>query len=493
MTDASPWTRFKQGIGQDLRRVWDRLGPARARVQDSWRSLSLPYKLCFVVVGIGFLVILASQAFSWDALRIAVLSQDPWHIGIAGIVFILIALLVLLWRWPKRKATRLNLDPKQQFDVENETRKTWATIAGGMVVLVSLLFTWGNLRVTQENLRITQETATKSQDLTREGQITDRFTKAIAQLGEQGPEKLAVRLGGIYALERIARDSEKDHWPIMEVVMAYVRENAPWPAKDAPSSGCEQLPQEASPATQDQLPKLPADVQAILTVLGRRTQSYEKEEQRLNLTRTNLHGASLGGAHLQRADLVGAHLERALLGGIHLERANLAGAHLEGALLEGAYLNPTVLMGTHLKRAFLTNAHLEGAVLAFAHLEGAHMMGAHLEGAQTNLWRACLERANLWQAHLEGAMLQEVHLKGANLWQAHLEGADLQQADLEGAILRDAHLEGANLAEANLKEALGLTVEQLATAKTLYRADIDPPLMKQIQQLHPQLLEKPQE
>ena len=31
-----------------------------------------------------------------------------------------------------------------------------------------------------------------------------------------GDEKLEVRLGGIYALERIARDSEKDHGPIME-------------------------------------------------------------------------------------------------------------------------------------------------------------------------------------------------------------------------------------------------------------------------------------
>ena len=38
---------------------------------------------------------------------------------------------------------------------------------------------------------------------------------------------MAIRLGGIYALERIARDSEKDHGPIMEVLTAYVREKAP--------------------------------------------------------------------------------------------------------------------------------------------------------------------------------------------------------------------------------------------------------------------------
>ena len=34
--------------------------------------------------------------------------------------------------------------------------------------------------------------------------MTDRYTKAIKQLGSK---KLDVRIGGIYALERVARDS----------------------------------------------------------------------------------------------------------------------------------------------------------------------------------------------------------------------------------------------------------------------------------------------
>ncbi|MGH3218423.1 MAG: hypothetical protein ACRDPY_06785 [Streptosporangiaceae bacterium] len=40
--------------------------------------------------------------------------------------------------------------------------------------------------------------------------MTDRYTKAIEQLGH---DKLDVRIGGIYALERIARDSAKGHPP----------------------------------------------------------------------------------------------------------------------------------------------------------------------------------------------------------------------------------------------------------------------------------------
>ena len=114
--------------------------------------------------------------------------------------------------------------PERPIRRRKRSRKTWSTLVGGMAVLLSLLFTWENLQVTQDNLRITQEAATRSQDLTRQGQITERFTRAIDQLGSDKDE---VRLGGIYALGRIARDSPPDHWPIMEILTAYVRKRAP--------------------------------------------------------------------------------------------------------------------------------------------------------------------------------------------------------------------------------------------------------------------------
>ena len=57
--------------------------------------------------------------------------------------------------------------------------------------------------------------------LLRRGQVTDRYTKAVEQLGS---DKLAVRIGGIYALERVARDSERDYPTVIEVLTAFVRE-----------------------------------------------------------------------------------------------------------------------------------------------------------------------------------------------------------------------------------------------------------------------------
>jgi hypothetical protein len=54
-----------------------------------------------------------------------------------------------------------------------------------------------------------------------------------------------------------------------------------------------------------------------------------------------------------------------------------------------------------------------------------------------------------------------------------------------------AHLEGADLHGAYLEGAIGLTVEQLATVKTLYPGYLDPPLREQIHQQYLHLLEKP--
>jgi hypothetical protein len=79
-----------------------------------------------------------------------------------------------------------------------------------------------------------------------------------------GSDKLDVRLGGIYALERIAKDSSADRPTITEVLTAYVRGHAPWaparPKQDVDTAAPHQLPflQERHP-----------DVQAAMTVLGR--------------------------------------------------------------------------------------------------------------------------------------------------------------------------------------------------------------------------------
>lgn len=67
------------------------------------------------------------------------------------------------------------------------------------------------------------EAALKQSVTAFESLVTERFTRAVEQLGH---EKSAVRLGAIYALERIAKDSARDRDTILETLTAYIREHA---------------------------------------------------------------------------------------------------------------------------------------------------------------------------------------------------------------------------------------------------------------------------
>lgn len=300
-------------------------------------------------------------------------SQQPsWAraaVGMGGVaLFLVIAVAVVYWLPPL--VADHDLGPKDEAEDEGRVRTALLALLAGTLAAVGAIYT------------------ARTFALNRAGQITERFTRAIDQIGNDKP--LEVRLGGIYALERIARDSRDDHRQVMEVLTAYVRENAP------PPSEPETLRPEMTVREFVQGPRPSTDVQAILTVLGRRDRSHERSPLTLDLADTNLQGATLRSAHLERANLTEAHLEDAHLDGAHLEDARLVAAHLEMASLKDAHLERAELRA-NLELAVLAGAHLEGANLRDAHLEKGVLDGAHLEGAD-------LKFASLEGASLEGAV-----------------------------------------------------------------------------------------
>jgi hypothetical protein len=238
---------------------------------------------------------------------------------------------------------------------KKDLMQAWGFIIAGVAGGVGIYFTWQNLQQGKEE------------------QITERFTPAIDQLGEtdqEGKPKLEIRLGGIYALERIAGDSpERDYIPVMEVLTAYVRENAPYSPEESEKNNASK-PQERSsrlePAT---------DIRAIMHAIRRLHVSRIHEQEGLperylnrftvDLHQTNLQGAYLYGANFRGAYLYGANLQEAHLYGANLQYANLEEANLEGAKffssasdkdeLEGAYLGAANLRGADLSGADLSN------------------------------------------------------------------------------------------------------------------------------------------
>ncbi len=137
--------------------------------------------------------------------------------------------------------------------------------------------------------------------LNREGQITQRFSTAIEHLGSAETE---VRLGGIYALERIARDSLDDHGPVVEVLTAYVRRRAPWPPMPASEDA-------GTPSEDDEQPRPAIDIQAVIAVLGRRDSRRDPHD--LDLSSCDLRGAKFASADLgnfELAKLRGTQLQK---------------------------------------------------------------------------------------------------------------------------------------------------------------------------------------
>ena len=369
-------------------------------------------------------------------------------LAITGIV------VLILWLWvrPIWQAILLIPEPETRISSQIELVKTLATILLGGGVLGTLYLTWRRVNAAERAIEVAQE-----------GQITERFTRAIDQLGS---DKVSVRLGGIYALERIARDSAEDHWPVMQVLMDCVPRR--------PS-------QDKQPVGDPSGLSMPADVQAILTVLGRLNTKHAEPGRRLNLRKVDLRGADLRKVNFREAILIEADLCEALLVCANLQGANLGLADLRCTILKNANLR-----GAGLALADFRGADLTGADLQKAGLEGANFQWGPLrlttEGIQgttptnpsrrTQLNGADLKGATLRYAHFQGADLTNADFKGADLINSHFERAraldfddrpidnmSLFNTDVTGAKFRQSDIRGADF-----RNSVGLTWAQVNSA-----------------------------
>jgi hypothetical protein len=235
--------------------------------------------------------------------------------------------------------------------------------------------------LTARTFAANRKEARLTHELDQASQITERFTRAVDQLGN---EAVDVRLGGIYALERLAQDSGTYRGPILEVLAAYVRTHAALKPTSASSvtwfaSVIRQAATRLGLSTaegadqgtpDEELSDAAIDVKAAMAVLARRDTSPEREPPAFDFGDTNLRGVRGEGIDLQLANLARAHLENARLDRAQLQSATLVGAHLQGAHFPQADLTG----------ASLDSAHLEGAHLDAAEgLESASLRGAHFD------------------------------------------------------------------------------------------------------------------
>src|SRR5262249_15564311 len=304
---------------------------------------------------------------------IATYEKRAFLILVAFILVVLILWLVPQWQVYSYRAKfdslglgnpeRIQLE-KDLITAENNARVTIAQTIGGLLVILGIYATFRNMQIARENLRVAEE-----------GKLTERFSKAVELLGS---DKLDIRLGGIYTLERIAQDSLKDHWTVMEVLTAFVREQSRKEYRDYIPS----LSESSSyiDIIEDDL-TLREDIQAALTVIGRREWSkLERPHQELNLMRAFLGKVFLFDADLRHATLFKTNLQQSILIRTDLRKAILADAILIGADLNYAKLNGTNLQFAQLHRADLrTSTGLSWAQISKAVITDETMLPPELE------------------------------------------------------------------------------------------------------------------
>lgn len=259
-----------------------------------------------------------------------------------------------------------------------------STTVTAIVALGALYFTGQSLTATREQMALSER-----------GQVTDRFAKAVEHLGS---EKIDIRLGGIYSLRRLADDSPRDRIPIVRILTAFVRQNAP--KVDTPA--CDPLAETAE------------DVKAALEIVGQVNSKIEFPRD------------------LQLYDFPIITLSRICLPGILL-----SGVDLRRSIITDVKFNGSDFVGVNLADATITGVDFQDAIISGVDFKGAGF-------SQSNFINSSFENSTLVNVALEKVNFENVTFEGGDITGASGVSVTMRNVDLRGT-------KGAEQFRANLK------------------------------------------
>ncbi len=286
----------------------------------------------------------------------------------------------------------------------------WINNANARAAIINARAAADNANAATSNARV----ATETLRVTERGHLTDRYAKAVGQLGENDND--TARLGGIYSLQQYAQDSDRagDQRTVVEVLSAFIRDKL---AGVGGSDGTHHPPG--------------ADVLAAVGVLA---QLLPRE----GVVRAYIPGALFHSVDISDARLVGGNLSGVRMDAVLIRCADLTGINLDGANFDNASLIRCNLTGASLRKTIFRTGALPRCTLHGADLEGADLGTVNFEEAEFT--GANMRSANLGNANLTWTDLSGVNLSGAHCLMADFRGANLDGANLDGAQLEDGQL-----------------------------------------------------
>ena len=503
-----------------------------------------------------------------------------WLYITLSIIFLLV--LWLLPEWYVYNCYKLS-NNKEQIDVIQSLRTSIISIGGGILVLVGINLTWRRTNEIQRQNDINvdnyqallaknkqdKETAEKNllemqvknkQDKESDDNnlILQQFSKAAEFLNN---DKIEARLSGIYLFEKIMNSSDDYHLPVIEILSAYVREQRNNNKYEVPDEytipvGVEfdkktkQIEYDIIVGYNEQLNPIikkyygipiEKDIQAILTVLGKRDRTMEKYKDedgetnllelindlnkqtidlikvskennedeinriddniknlkkkldsinRIDLRNSNLYKAELMKLHFENANCTAAHFENANCTAAHFENADCYYAHFGNADCNRAHLENADCIAAHFENADCIAAHFENANCKAAHFENTDCYDAHFENTDFN--GAYFENANCVAAHFENSKCIGTHFENTVFIGTHFENADCYDAHFENTDCYDAHFENVDCYDAHFENAIDLTSKQLSKAERLYGATgLSEEMIMEIIEIKPDIFNNP--
>ncbi|MFI7119678.1 pentapeptide repeat-containing protein [Amycolatopsis sp. NPDC049868] len=317
------------------------------------------------------------------------------------------AILAAIWIGPtlldSQTIGRIS-DPKEQLNSTNQSRtlilQSFIALAG----LATVLYTARNYF------------------LSRSGQASDRLSAATERLSS---ESRVQRVGAVYALTRLMRDSAVDHRGIVDILSSYIKESVPRTLpqgddEDSPSDLEEIIDEEDYEYMWYHVPERPElDIDAAIRALIGRPKRYESPWITIGQTR-----------------LVGARFLHSEIQNIHLEGADLRGADFVSVRSTNFALHECDLRGVNFSGAVLRTGHFSDSDMRYAYFRWVDFSGSLMGGVD-----------------LRGATFSDAILHDCDLSNADLRGVDMSSVQgltkdaIEGAIVDDETILPKNLSK----------------------------------------------
>lgn len=134
---------------------------------------------------------------------------SPWIVGGAGAAVVAAAIIALRVLLAEADAALPADRPALRIDAIKTSLTVAAGVGGAAALLLAARRQW-----------LSERTQGHTELDASERRVTELYTRAVEQLGSS---RAAVRLGGLYALERVAQDNPQHRQTVVDVLSAYLR------------------------------------------------------------------------------------------------------------------------------------------------------------------------------------------------------------------------------------------------------------------------------